>query len=79
MTNSVDPDQMLHSVASDLVLHCLSGLSVPILRDITVCRKMLFFNENINTAFTRNLRTGIISKLCKPRSNAKVSLNSYGN
>ena len=23
MTNSVDPDQMLHSVASDLGLHCL--------------------------------------------------------
>ena len=23
MTNSVDPDQMLHSAASDLGLHCL--------------------------------------------------------
>ena len=32
MANSVDPDQMLHSVASDLGLHCLQRLSVPILR-----------------------------------------------
>ena len=34
MVNSVDPDQMLHSAASELGLHCL-GLSVPIFRVIT--------------------------------------------
>ena len=39
MTNSEDPDQMPHSVASDLGLHC-KGLSVPILRVVTV---MSFF------------------------------------
>ena len=27
MANCVDPEQTLHSVASDLGLHCLSGLS----------------------------------------------------
>ena len=32
----VDPDQMPHFVASDLGLHCLQSLSVPILRVITV-------------------------------------------
>ena len=31
MANSVDPDQMPHSVASDLGLHCLPKLSLPIL------------------------------------------------
>ena len=41
MTNSADPDQMPHSAASDLGLHCLlrlvgSDLSVPILRFTTV-------------------------------------------
>ena len=28
MQNTVDPDQMLHSAASDLGLHCFSDLSV---------------------------------------------------
>ena len=37
MANSVDPDQK-HSVASDLGLHCLQSLSVPILRVIMVSR-----------------------------------------
>ena len=32
VANSVDPDQMPHSVASDLGLHCLPGLSVCILQ-----------------------------------------------
>ena len=36
MANSVDPDQMLHSAASDLGLHCFSGLSVPIFRVMMV-------------------------------------------
>ena len=36
MANGIDPDQMLHSVASDLGLHCLQSLSVPIPRIITV-------------------------------------------
>ena len=36
MANSVDPDQMLHSAASDLGLHCLERPTVPILRVITV-------------------------------------------
>ena len=36
MVNSVDPDQTQHSVASDLSLHCFKGLSVPVLRVITV-------------------------------------------
>ena len=36
MANNVDPDQMLHSVAFHLGLLCLQGLSVPILRVITV-------------------------------------------
>ena len=35
MANRVDPDQTLHTVAYKLDLHCCSGLSVPILRDIT--------------------------------------------
>ena len=36
MINSVDPDQMPQNVASDLGLHCLQSLSVPILRVIMV-------------------------------------------
>ena len=36
MANSVDPDQTPRSAASDLSLHCLQGLSVPVLRVITV-------------------------------------------
>ena len=39
MANSVDPDQMLHSAASDLGLHSLQKLSFPILRIITVFLK----------------------------------------
>ena len=35
---TVDPDQMLHTAASDLGLHCLPGLSVPIFRVITLYR-----------------------------------------
>ena len=35
MANSVDPDQMLHSAASDLGPHC-KGLSVPILTVIMI-------------------------------------------
>ena len=35
MVTSVDPDQMPHSAASDLGLHC-NGLSAPILGVITV-------------------------------------------
>ena len=34
--NSIDPDQKLCSAASDLVLHSLLRLSVPILRVIMV-------------------------------------------
>ena len=36
MVNSVDPDQTLHSAASDLVYTVCSGLSVPIFRVIMV-------------------------------------------
>ena len=39
MANSGDPDQILHSVAIDLGLHCLQrpiSLSVPILRVIMI-------------------------------------------
>ena len=32
VAKSVDPDQTPHSAASDLGLHCLPDLSVPILR-----------------------------------------------
>ena len=38
MVNSVDPDQTLHSVPSDLGPHCLKGLSVPILMVIMVSK-----------------------------------------
>ena len=36
MSVSVDLDQMPHSVASDLGLHCLQSLSVPIFAVIVV-------------------------------------------
>ena len=36
MTKSGDPDQMPHSVASVLGLHCCKGLQVPLVRVITV-------------------------------------------
>ena len=36
MANSIDPDQMPHSAASDLGLHCLLGLFVQICRVIMV-------------------------------------------
>ena len=36
MANGVDPNQMLHSAASDLSLYHHSGLSVQILRVIAV-------------------------------------------
>ena len=32
MANSVDPDQTPHVAASDLGLHCLQRLSIPILK-----------------------------------------------
>ena len=41
MANSIDPDQMPHSVASDLGLHCLLKLSV------------LILSINIVTAFNK--------------------------
>ena len=41
MTNSVDPDQTPHSVASDLGLHYLQDLSVRILRINTVNMMMM--------------------------------------
>ena len=34
IANSLYPDQKPHSVVSDLGLHCISGLSVPILRSL---------------------------------------------
>ena len=40
VANGVDPDQMSHVAASDQVLHCLLGLSVPILRVITLFIKL---------------------------------------
>ena len=43
MANSVDPDQMLHSVPSDLGLNCLLRLSVPILRVVTVVLQYTLF------------------------------------
>ena len=36
MANSVDPDQMPHSVASDLGLHCLQRPICTILRLVTI-------------------------------------------
>ena len=36
MVNTLDSNQMLHSAASDLGVHCLQSLSVTILRVITV-------------------------------------------
>ena len=36
VANSVDPYQVLHFVASDVGLHCLCRLSVPILKVIKV-------------------------------------------
>ena len=42
MANSADPDQTLHTAASDLVLHCLQSLSVPKLMAIMVSA-ILFF------------------------------------
>ena len=42
MANSVVPDQMLHSAASDLGLHFLQRL-IPIFRVITVASKILAY------------------------------------
>ena len=42
MTNSVDPDQMLHSVASDLGLHCF-------LRPVCPNYLGLLMNDNSST------------------------------
>ena len=39
MENSVDPDQMPHSAATDLGLHSCKDLSVPILRVIMVVKQ----------------------------------------
>ena len=44
MTNSVDPDQMLHSAASDLGLHCLQRPICPNTLVITV-NLMQKFNQ----------------------------------
>ena len=46
MANSVDPDQMPHSVASDPGLHSLQDLFVPILRVITVSATSFYFKMN---------------------------------
>ena len=42
MANSADPDQMPQNAASDLGLHCLQSLSVPILKVITFIFEALF-------------------------------------
>ena len=39
MTNSVDPDQMPHSAASDLGLHCLQRPICPNTSNITVVKQ----------------------------------------
>ena len=50
MANNADPDQMPHSVSSDLGLHCLQMLSVPILRVIMAVLKLTFlFNKQWKT------------------------------
>ena len=43
--NSVDPDQMPHSVASDLGLYCFLRTSVPILTFITVISQFVWANN----------------------------------
>ena len=47
MANRVDPDQMLHSVASDLGLHCLLRPGCPILRENMVGSLHIVFLVNI--------------------------------
>ena len=42
MANNVDPDQMLHSVVSDLVYTICKGLSVPVHRVIRVVKVDMF-------------------------------------
>ena len=52
LTNSVDPDLMLHFAASDLGLHCLLRPAVPIFRVIRYlffhAKQTLILNDNIN-------------------------------
>ena len=47
VANSIDPDQMLHSAASDLGLHVCKGLSVPLLRVnvVTLKASLLTFDN----------------------------------
>ena len=45
VANSIDPDQMLHSAASDLGLHCLHSLSVYTFRETVFLKKKK--NRNI--------------------------------
>ena len=43
MANSVDPDQMLHSAASDQGLHCLLKPVYMNSQEITSCGNFIFF------------------------------------
>ena len=62
MANSVDPDEMPHSAASHLGLHCLTGMSIQIHMVNTVLLITIKSAENVkkmNTVFTLDVGTNI--------------------
>ena len=70
MANSVDPDQMLHS---DLGLHCLPYLSVPILMVIMVMLSMLSKNSADDKIFFLFFPENSFDTSCKLYEPASVA------
>ena len=88
MANSVDPDQLLHSAASDLGLHCLLKPVCPIFKVIMVptgiisafCTKMYLMSTCMNYLFKAYLVNShwnctLITYMIWCRNNQKYFLN----
>ena len=73
MANSVDPDQMLHSAASDLCLHCL-------LRRVCLCIKGKYSNAIILKIYKKKnkIKIGIdISSKLFPEETICMKVRAY--
>ena len=67
VANSVDPDQMPHSVSSNPGLHCLPDLSVPVLRVIMVPSNFSLIRIYLESSMEINIlqKTLASEDLCK--------------
>ena len=60
--NSADPDQMLHSAASDLGLHCLpvTGLGVSSIHWVKRYRYIFSLDNSAKTVSVSRLKSGLL-------------------